>query len=99
MSGITFNKITILILAISFGSCVIADRFSQVVLLVASELNYFHDFKKSSNMQFLLRMAPLCTLIFRCYVTDVIILVWPTSWTPAIGGLIVCVCVCVCMSE
>ena len=25
-----------------------------------------------------------------------IILVWPTSWTPAVGGLIACVCVCVC---
>ena len=29
------------------------------------------------------------------------ILVWPTSWIPAVGGLIVCVCVCVwvCVSE
>ena len=25
------------------------------------------------------------------------ILVWPTSWTPAVGGLIVLVCVCVCV--
>ena len=25
----------------------------------------------------------------------VILLVWPTSWTPAVGGLIVCVCSCV----
>ena len=26
----------------------------------------------------------------------VLLLVWPTSWTPAIGGLIVCVCESVC---
>ena len=26
-------------------------------------------------------------------------LVWPTSWTPAIGGLIVCVCACACVRE
>ena len=25
----------------------------------------------------------------------VLILVWPTSWTPAVGGLFVCVCACV----
>ena len=25
-----------------------------------------------------------------------IILVWPTCWTPAVGGLIVCVCESVC---
>ena len=24
-----------------------------------------------------------------------IIRVWPPSWTPAVGGLIVCVCACV----
>ena len=37
---------------------------------------------------------------------DMILLVWPTSWTPAVGGLIVyalvseyvCPCVCVCES-
>ena len=26
----------------------------------------------------------------------IFILVWPTSWTPAVGGLM-CVCVCVCV--
>ena len=26
-----------------------------------------------------------------------VILVWPTSWTPVVGGLIVCVCVCACV--
>ena len=26
------------------------------------------------------------------------LLVWPISWTPAIGGLIVCVCECICVS-
>ena len=31
-------------------------------------------------------------------VTMSVLLVWPTSCTPAIGGLIVCVCVCVCES-
>ena len=28
-------------------------------------------------------------------ISQKIILVWPTSWTPAVGGLIVCVRVCV----
>ena len=26
-----------------------------------------------------------------------LLLVWPTSWTPAIGGLIMCECVCLCV--
>ena len=33
--------------------------------------------------------------IHACWYLDKFILVWPTSWTPAVGGLIVCVCVCV----
>ena len=28
-----------------------------------------------------------------------LILVWPTSWTAAVGGLFLCECVCVCMCE
>ena len=26
-----------------------------------------------------------------------IVLVWPTSWTPAVGGLFVCECMCECV--
>ena len=34
------------------------------------------------------------------YNRTLILLVWPTSWTPAVGGLLlfICVCVSVCMS-
>ena len=32
-----------------------------------------------------------------CNELCIILLVWPTSWSPAVGGLIVCVCVCVCV--
>ena len=39
-------------------------------------------------------------LLFQCSIN--VILVWTTSWTPALGGLFVCVCiyvcVCVCVS-
>ena len=31
--------------------------------------------------------------------TTTILLVWPTCWIPAVGGLIVCVCEWVCVSE
>ena len=27
----------------------------------------------------------------------IVLLVWTTSWTPALGALFVCVCVCVCV--
>ena len=35
----------------------------------------------------------------KCEVTNKVIVVWPTSWTPAVGGLFVCECVCVCVCE
>ena len=41
---------------------------------------------------------PLCSAssILMMSLKYILILVWPTSWTPAIGGLIVCVCESVC---
>ena len=37
----------------------------------------------------------LCMIVMLCLHSDSLILVWPTSWTPAVGGLFVCECMCV----
>ena len=44
-----------------------------------------------------LNISPCCSLSWLMMFIVGLLLVWPTSWTPAIGGLIVCECLCLCV--
>ena len=79
----------------SFGS---QSEMNPVQARFESGHTQFSDFRNSKNvmitqqifMSNLLCVNGECVSLTESHLICCLILVWPTSWTPAIGGLIVC---------